>query len=87
MLVAFGVQLFMYASPVIYPLSALSENAQFYLSFNPIAPILEGFRYAFFGTGAFTWVMLLNSSLVSLGIFLIGLSLFHRVEKTFMDTV
>lgn len=87
LLVGFGVQLLMYASPVIYPLSALSGEAQFYMSFNPIAPILEGFRFAFFGTGAFTWSMILHSTLVSLGVFLVGLGLFHRVEKTFMDTV
>ncbi|GAB4397538.1 MAG: ABC transporter permease [Microscillaceae bacterium] len=86
-LVTFGVQLFMYATPVIYPMSALSETAQFYLSFNPIAPVMEGFRYAFFGAGAFTATMLLYSSLVTLAMFLIGLALFHRVEKTFMDTV
>ncbi|MDX2303674.1 MAG: ABC transporter permease [Microscillaceae bacterium] len=87
-LVNFGVQLFMYATPVIYPLSAIhSERAQFYLSLNPLAPLIEGFRYAFFGSGVFTGGMLLNSTLVSLVIFLIGLGLFHRVEKSFMDTV
>lgn len=86
-LVGFGVQLYMYASPVIYPMSALSPEAQFYLSFNPVAPIIEGFRYAFFGTGAFNLEMLLYSTGVTFFIFLIGLALFHRVEKTFMDTV
>ncbi len=86
-LVTFGVQLFMYASPVIYPMSALSPEAQFYLSFNPVAPIIEGFRYAFFGTGAFTIEMLAYSLIVTAVMFLVGLAFFHRVEKTFMDTV
>ncbi len=86
-LVGFGVQLYMYASPVIYPMSALSAEAQFYLAFNPVAPIIEGFRYAFFGTGAFTLEMLLYSTGITLLMFLVGLALFHRVEKTFMDTV
>ena len=87
-LVGFGVQLLMYASPVIYPLSVInSERAKFYLSLNPITSVLEGFRYAFFGTGEFTGLMLLQSTLISVVIFLIGLSFFHRIEKTFMDTV
>lgn len=86
-LVGFGVQLFMYASPVIYPLSALSEKAQFYLMLNPVTPVIEGFRYACFGTGVFTTATMLYSVGVTLVIFLFGVALFHRVEKTFMDTV
>lgn len=86
-LVSFGVQLFMYASPVIYPLSALSKKWQFYVSLNPVAPVIEGFKYAFFGTGSFTIGMLVYATLITFLVFIIGVALFHRVEKTFMDTV
>jgi lipopolysaccharide transport system permease protein len=86
-LVGFGVQLYMYASPVIYPLEILSEKWQFYLSLNPIAPILEGFKYAFFGKGTFEVWMLGYSFFITIFIFLTGVMMFHKVEKTFMDTV
>lgn len=86
-LITFGVQLFMYASPVIYPLEVLSEKWRFYMSLNPVAPIIEGFRYAFLGNNDFTIDMLIYSTIVTIIIFLLGTALFHRVEKTFMDTV
>lgn len=86
-LVSFGVQLLMYASPVIYPISILSEKLRFYMTFNPIAPIIEGFRHAFFGGGVFQINLLIYTSLFTILIFLISIALFHRVEKTFMDTV
>ncbi len=87
MLVGFGVQLFMYASPVIYPISSLSPKFQFYMQFNPVAPILEGFKYAFFGKGVVSYTAIGYSFLVAIIIFTLGIALFHRVEKTFMDTV
>ncbi len=86
-LVGFGVQLLMYASPVIYPMSILPERYQAILYFNPISPLLEGFRYAFFSSGTFDIFGLIYSTLMSILFFLVGLVLFHRVEKTFMDTV
>ncbi|MEM9982219.1 MAG: ABC transporter permease, partial [Bacteroidota bacterium] len=86
-LVTFGIQLFMYLSPVIYPMSSLSPKLQLYMSFNPIAPVLEGFRYAFLGSGVFTVQMLLYSILVTLVLFFGGVAIFHRVERNFMDTV
>lgn len=87
MLIGFGVQLFMYASPVIYPVSSLSPDLQFYMQFNPVAPILEGFKYAFFGTGIMSYVSLGYSFILAFTIFFVGVALFHKVEKTFMDTV
>ncbi|MGD1839553.1 MAG: ABC transporter permease [Thermonemataceae bacterium] len=86
-LVTFGIQLFMYLSPVIYPMSSLSPKLQLYMSFNPIAPVLEGFRYAFLGSGVFNLQMLLYSILVTLVLFFGGVAIFHRVERNFMDTV
>ncbi|HAS47561.1 MAG TPA: ABC transporter permease [Microscillaceae bacterium] len=85
--VGFGVQLLMYATPVIYPSSILSPQFQFYMKFNPIAPIVEGFRHAFMGNGNFQLSQLLFSIVTTIVIFTIGLLLFRRVEKTFMDTV
>lgn len=86
-LVTFGVQLLMYATPVIYPLSTISEDYQWIMVLNPLTSILEGFKYAFFGNGTFTWQMLAYSSGFAFAVFLAGVALFHRVEKTFMDTV
>lgn len=85
--VGFGVQLLMYASPVIYPVSILSEQNQYYMFLNPVAPIIEGFRYSFLGSGTFNLTLLAYSSIVTLITFILGITLFHRVEKTFMDTV
>lgn len=87
MLIGFGVQLFMYASPVIYPVSSLSPDLQFYMQFNPVAPILEGFKYAFFGQGVVSYAFLGYSFIFAFIIFFVGVGLFHKVEKTFMDTV
>lgn len=88
-LVSFGVQLLMYGSAIIYPLSILKEGGwgRLILGYNPIVPIVEGFRYAFFGVGTFDMWMLGYSTLFTLIIFVFGVALFHRVEKSFMDTV
>lgn len=86
-LLTFGIQLFMYATPVIYPSSILGKTGKMLMSFNPVAPIVEGFRYGFLGTGSFELHSLLYSASISVVIFLIGVGLFHKVEKTFMDTV
>lgn len=88
LLVGFGVQLLMYATPVIYPLSAIkSEKWRFILELNPVCPLIEGFKYAFFGSGSFTVYQLGYCILTTSVIFLIGLGMFHKIEKGFMDTV
>lgn len=86
-LITFGVQLLMYLTPVIYPLASLSEGMQFWASLNPIAPIIEAFRYAYLGQGLLSSGMLLRSALVIAMILFFGLIFFNRVERTFMDTV
>ena len=86
-LVTFGVQLWMYATPVIYPVSAIPERWQWVAAVNPITPIVETFRYAFLGAGTFSWVMLGYSFIAMLVVFFLGVILFNRVEQTFMDTV
>jgi lipopolysaccharide transport system permease protein len=86
-LVGLGTQLLMYASPVIYPLSIIPEKYRWIALANPLTPILEAFRYAFLGSGSFSVAHLLYSTLVTVIILFLGILLFNRIEKTFMDTV
>lgn len=86
-LVGFGVQLWMYATPVIYPLSAMSERYRWILVANPMTTIVETFRYGFFGTGVFSWGYLGYTVLFTGLLLLGGMAIFNRVERTFMDTV
>ena len=86
--IGFGVSLLMYASPVIYPISAVKDKGYGeLLAYNPIAPIIETFRYIFTGQGSLDWNGLIISGLATISILLFGLILFNRVERTFMDTV
>jgi lipopolysaccharide transport system permease protein len=87
MLMGFGMQLFMYATPIIYPLSEVPEKYKFILLANPITSIVETFRYGFLGTGTFNWWYLTYSALASIIILLLGTIIFNKVEKSFMDTV
>ena len=86
-LLGFGMTLFMYATPVIYPLSAAPEKYKYLLSWNPIAPILEGFRYIVLGSGTFNWTMLIYTTAVAAITLTIGVLIFNKVEKDFVDTV
>lgn len=86
-LVSFGVQLWMYATPVIYPLSSIPEQYRLYIQLNPLTPIVESFRFAFLGAGELHPLHLLYSLGVMLLALLLGVLLFNRVEQTFMDTV
>lgn len=86
-LVGFGVQLWMYATPVVYPASFLPERWRFVLLLNPMAPVIEAFRYAFLGTGSINLQSWLISLAITFCILLAGVILFSRVEKSFMDTV
>ena len=86
-LVTFGVQLAMYATPVIYPLSMFPNSARWIIVVYPMAPIIEAFRYAFLGQGLFSWGYLGISAAIIAAILFIGIVLFNHVERTFMDTV
>lgn len=87
MLIAFGVQLLMYATPVIYPLSFAPEHYRIFLNVNPLTPIFEAFKYAFLGAGTFD-VLSLGYSLVTLCIVMFfAVILFNHTEQRFMDTV
>jgi lipopolysaccharide transport system permease protein len=86
-LVAFGVQLLMYATPVILPLSAMPEKYRWVLQDNPLTPIIEGFRLGFLGAGSVDALQLAISFGIMLVVLVVGLMLFTHVEKSFMDTV
>lgn len=86
-LVQFGVQLLMYATPVIYPLSSIPARFQVLIQANPMTPIVEAFRYAFLGAGSFNPLNLLYSFGFMVVIVIIGVVIFNHVEATFMDTV
>ena len=86
-LMTFGVQLLMYATPIIYPLSKLPPKYEIYIKANPLSPILETFRYAFLGSGYFSWSYLGYSVLITIVILFFGILIFNKVEKNFMDTV
>lgn len=86
-LLTFGVQLLMYASPVIYPLSTLPEKYRIFILANPMTSIIETFRYAFLGTGGFEWSYLAYSTGFTIIVLIIGLLIFNQIQKSFMDTV
>lgn len=86
-LVAFGVQLWMYATPVVYPISQIPLKWRNLMLLNPIAPIVETFRYAYLGSGSIPWLYLGISVITTLIVLFIGIVLFNKVQKTFMDTI
>ncbi len=87
MLLTFGISLYMYATPVIYPTSMLSAKIQPYAKYNPLTGIFEGFKYAWMGVGEFHPIMLVYSTIIILILLAIGTVIFNKVEKGFMDTV
>ena len=87
-LISFAVQLLMYATPVAYPLSFIkTKSFASWIAYNPLSPIVEGFRYSVFHTGSFQSTDLIYSSIVIAIVLFLGLLMFSKVEKTFMDTV
>lgn len=87
MFISYGVSLLMFATPVIYPISQIPEKFHPYIMLNPIAPIIEAFRYSIFGVGVFSWDALLYSTGFMVIVLFIGIIIFNQVEKNFMDTV
>lgn len=86
-LVTFGIQLFMYATPVIYPLSAAPEKYRDLISLNPLTPIFEAFKYSCMGCGSLDWGGLLYSTVFMCITLFLSVIIFSRVERNFMDTV
>jgi lipopolysaccharide transport system permease protein len=87
MLVAFGVQLLMFLTPVIYPVSGVPEPYRWIVSLNPLSPVFEVFRFGFLGGGTFTVTQVAVSFTIMIGVLVAGLMLFSRVERTLMDTL
>ena len=89
-LISFGVQLWMYATPVIYPLSTLAKSHPDYvwlLQANPMTSIIETFKFAFLGSGMFSWASLAYSLAFTVAVILLGTIVFNKVERNFIDVV
>lgn len=86
-LVSFGVSLLMYITPVVYPISRVPVEFRWLMLLNPVAPIVESYRYAFLGRGSFEWPFLLLSAVVTAALLFWGVIVFNKVEKNFIDTV
>ena len=85
--ISFGVTLLMYITPVIYPLSSIPVKFKFFIEFNPITPVIEAFRYGFTNHGEFNLNDLIYSSICMVVLLFVGIILFNKTEKTFMDAV
>jgi len=86
-LVTFGIQLLMYTTTVIYPLSSAPAKYKTMISLNPMTGIIECFRFAFLGQGQLTWNTLGYSTIFTLVALILGILIFNKTEKTFVDTV
>ena len=86
-LLQFGVQLWMYITPVIYPLNSMPADRQWIIALNPMTSVIETFKYAAIGQGVFSWVYLGYSFAFMLILLFTGIVVFNKVEKGFMDTV
>jgi len=86
-LLAFGVQLFMYATPVVYPISAMPQKYLWLINANPLTGIFECFRYGYLGKGHFDPYSLVYTTVFTVILLIVGTIIFNKVEKSFMDTV
>jgi lipopolysaccharide transport system permease protein len=87
MLLSFGVQLFMYVTPVVYTITSIPSQYKFIVRFNPLTSIFECFRYGYLGAGHFQPLSLVYSVISIFVLLAVGVVIFNRVEKSFMDTV
>lgn len=83
--VGFGMSVWMWATPIVYPISFVPEKYRFLVYLNPVAPLVETFRFGFTGAGSFPFISYLASIGVTAVVLFIGLILFHRAEQTFID--
>ncbi|UXX81114.1 ABC transporter permease [Reichenbachiella carrageenanivorans] len=86
-LLQFGIQLLMYATPVIYPLSTIPDKYQWIIMANPMSGIIETFRYAFLGSGQLNWQLLGYDAFITVVILIAGILVYNKTERSFMDTV
>lgn len=86
-LVGFGMQLWMYATPVVYPISEIPERWAGLIMLNPISSVTEAMRFAFLGSGEFPLGYLIYSAVFAVVAIVLGLIMFSHIERTFMDTV
>ena len=86
-LLQFGVQLWMYATPIIYPLNSIPAEKQWLIQLNPMTSVIETFKYGALGSGVFSWGWLGYSFAFMVALLLVGAMIFNKVEKDFMDTV
>ena len=86
-LISFGMQLLMYATPVIYPMSIIPEKYRAFIIWNPMAHIIEGFKYAVLGIGEISFISMLYTTTVTLIVLVIGIIVFNKTEQTFADMV
>ena len=84
---SFMVQLWMYMTPVVYPLSAVPDKYKIFILMNPMTAVVESFRAVFLGASSLTQQGLLISVILSILVLILGIIVFSRVEKTFMDTI
>jgi lipopolysaccharide transport system permease protein len=85
--VAFGTQLWLYATPIVYPLSAVPEAWRWLIALNPMTSIVELFRQAVLGVGGVSTAHIASSIAITVAVLFVGLVLFNRIERTSMDTV
>ena len=83
----FAVQLWMYITPIVYPLTSVPEKFRIFIAINPMTGIVESFRGAFLGVSSVEPIHIIMSVTTTILVFSIGIILFYRVEKSFMDTV
>lgn len=86
-LLTFGIQLIMFMTPVIYPISIIPDRFRIFVQLNPITPIVEGFREGLCGAGSFEPLYLIYSAVFAFVLLITGIIIFNRTERTFMDTI
>lgn len=86
-LLTFGIQLFMYATPVVYSVTSIPEKYRWLTAANPLTGIFECFRYGFLGAGNFDPSSLIMSTVFTVVVLILGVIIFNKIEKSFMDTV
>lgn len=86
-LLGFGMQLWMYATPIIYPISFIPKEYKIFVLLNPIAPLIEAFKFGLIGGGSINWYYLCYSLGFTVVVVIAGVLVFNKVENTFMDTV